>query len=338
MSRRVGVLVVALLLVGAGCGGGSGVVTADAFVNGIDDVCRTLDRDLGDLGSPSSLDEMATYASDASKAFESALSDLKQLKVPANGSVVADAKDLLGHFDDEITQLDKIAKSAAAGDQDTASGQVTAFNTTFGEANDLGGSLGARRCSFDPMFAFDVAGPPVTDPPATDPPATDPPVTDPSIAPPPTVSNASNKTVLALAGELPPTDGYTFAPTDDAIIQTFILVLDSVAGSAAQAGQVAGTEVIDSAGTVIARVFVFLPEATLPAGVMDELVPVVVGPAVTSPAAYGLVSGVGYSDGNGTFFFGSNDPTAAGVVLWAVGADQAGLDAGVGAFLAALAG
>ncbi len=125
MSRRVGVVLVALLGVGAGCGSGGGVVSSDAFVNDIDDICRTLDRDLGDLGSPSSLGDLSAYASDASKAFESALADLKRLKVPADGSVVSDAKDLLAHFDDEITQLDQIAKAAGDGDQDTASGKIT---------------------------------------------------------------------------------------------------------------------------------------------------------------------------------------------------------------------
>ncbi len=113
-------------------------------------------------------------------------------------------------------------------------------------------------------------------------------------------------------------------------------MLDAATGTAAQPGQVAGTEVIDSTGVVIARVFVFVPDSSLAAGAVDELVPIVAGSAITAPAAYGMLSGVGYSDENGTFFLGSNDPTS--VVLWAVGADQAGLDAGVGAFLKALVG
>jgi hypothetical protein len=335
-KSRVVAVITAMVLVGtaAGCSDSGGVSTT-AFVDKVDEVCRTLGNDLRDLTVPASSADVSAFAGGASKAYETALADLKQLEVPDDKAVVASAKGLVSNFDDQITTLDDIAAAAKAGDQTTVDAKIATFEQLGTDNNDLAAAVGASRCALDPLFAFEVA-PPVTDPPVTDPPST----TAPADTLPPVTTVAStntNKTVSPLATDLAPAQGYTFVETGADTVNTFIGIIDSAPTIQAQSGLVAGVEVVDGSGIIAARIFVYLPDTALSPTAADELLPIVTAGAATTPATYGALTGLTYTDGEKSFFIGTDNAAGPQLVMWAISTDQATLDSAINAFTFALA-
>jgi hypothetical protein len=318
--------------IAASCGGSDGP-SSSAFVDRVNEVCRSLENDLGDLTAPTSNDELAGFATGASKAYENALADMKALEVPSDQAIVSSAKNLVANFDDQVTALDDIAAAASAADQATIDSKIAAFDSLSTDNADLADSLGAGRCALDSLFSFEIA-PPVTDPPVTDPPVTDPPATDPPVTTP--VSD-TNKTIETLATDLAPAQGFTFVESDQSVVETFIGIIDSAPTIAAVPGMVAGIDVVDGAGVVTTRIFIYLPETTLPPGTPDELLPIITAGNPTTPGTYGILAGASYTDGDKFYFVGTDTPAAANLLLWAISTDTASLDTAIGAFTFALA-
>ncbi|MBI4934210.1 MAG: hypothetical protein HY828_10055 [Actinobacteria bacterium] len=331
-KRLATVAALVLSTVAASCGGDDGPTSSD-FVDRVNEICRTLDNDLSDLTTPTSNAELAPFASGASKAYENALADMKALEVPSDDAVVADAKGLVANFDDQVTTLDDIAAAATADDQATIDSNIATFETLSTDNADLAEGLGAERCALDPLFAFEVA-PPVTDPPVTEPVDTTPVDTTPA---PTTPVSSTNKTIEPLAADLAPAQGFTFVESDQAVVETFISVIDSSPTIAAVPGMVAGVDVVDSSGITTTRIFIYLPETTLPAGTPDELLPIVTDGNPTTPGTYGILAGVSYTDGDKFYFLGTDTPEAANLLMWAISTDTASLDTAIGAFTFALA-
>jgi hypothetical protein len=332
-KRMATVAALVLSTVAASCGGDDGPTSSD-FVDRVNEICRTLDNDLGDLTTPTSNAELATFASGASKAYENALADMKALEVPSDDAVVANAKGLVANFDDQVTTLDDIAAAATADDQATIDSNIATFETLGTDNADLAEGLGAERCALDPLFAFEVA-PPVTDPPVTDPPVDTTPVDTTPVDT--TAVSGTNKTIEPLAADLAPAQGFTFVESDQAVVETFISVIDSSPTIAAVPGMVAGVDVIDSGGITTTRIFIYLPETTLPAGTPDELLPIVTDGNPTTPGTYGILAGANYTDGDKFYFLGTDTPEAANLLMWAISTDAASLDTAIGAFTFALA-
>jgi hypothetical protein len=319
-------------LVATACGGSDGP-SSSAFVDRVNDVCRSLEKDLGDLTAPTSNAELADFATGASKAYENALADLKALEVPSDQTIVSSAKALVGNFDDQVTALDGVASAASADDQATIDSTIATFDSLSSDNADLADSLGAGRCDLDPLFSFEIA-PPVTDPPVTDPPVTDPVETTPLDTTP---VSGTNKTIETLATDLAPAQGFTFMESDQSVVETFISIIDSVPTIAAVPGMVAGVDVVDGGGVVTTRIFIYLPETTLPAGTPDELLPAITAGNPTTPGTYGVLAGASYTDGDKFYFVGTDTPEAANLLLWAIATDTASLDTAIGAFTFALA-
>jgi hypothetical protein len=338
ISRIIAVsAVVALVGVSAGCGN-DGVNSSD-FVDRVNEVCRSLDNDLSELATPASVSEVSDFASGASKAYENALADLKKLEVPDDQAVVASARGLLANFDDQVTTLDDIAAAGAAGDQATVDAKIETFNTLGADNNDLAGALDAERCVLDPLFAFAVA-PPVTEPPVTDPPATEPPATTAPVTQPPAttvVGTGTNKTIEDLAKDLAPAEGFRFLNSDTAVVETFIGAIDTAPSVAAQPGMVAGVDVVDGNDIVTTRIFLYLPEAPLPATAPGELEPILTDGNPTTPGSYGVFTGLNYTDGDKFYFVGTDNPASASLLLWAIATDAASLETAISAFTTALA-
>lgn len=333
-SKRVAIAAALVLgTVAASCGGDDGPSSSD-FVDSVNEICRSLDNDLQDLATPTSNAELSDFASGASKAYENALADMKALEVPSDDAAVASAKGLVVNFDDQVTTLDDIATAAAAADQATIDSNIATFESLSSDNADLADELGADRCALDPLFFFEVA-PPVTDPPVTDPPVATTPVATAPVATAPV--SGSNKTIEPLASELAPAQGFTFVESDQAVIETFITVIDSSPTIAAVPGMVAGIDVVDAGGITTTRIFIYLPETTLPAGTPDELLPIITDGNPTTPGTYGILTGVTYTDGDKFYFVGTDTPAAANLLMWAISTDATSLDTAVAAFTFALA-
>lgn len=325
--------VATLGFVTAACGGDSAPSSGE-FVGRVDEICRTLGNDLDDLVQPTDLAGLSGFASDASKAFENSLADLKALKVPGDDAVVADAKQLVSTLDDQISTLDDMASAATAGDQATVDQHIATFTAAETDLAGTADDLGAGRCALDPLFAFEVA-PPVTEPPVTEPPVTEPPVTEPPITEPPAASG--NKTIEPFAVDMTAVPGFTFVDADQSIVETFLGIIETAPSVAAAPGMVAGIDVVDATGVTTTRIFVFLPESPLPASTGDELVPIVANGATTTPGAYGFASGATYTDGDKFYFIGADDETAPNIVVWAVSVDSTTMEAAMSAFQTSLA-
>jgi hypothetical protein len=332
-SKRVAI-VAALMMstVAASCGGSDGP-SSSAFVDRVNEICRSLDNDLSDLTTPTSNAELATFATGASKAYENALADMKALEVPSDQAVVASAKGLVANFDDQVTTLDDIAAAAKIDEQATIDTNIATFDTLGTDNADLAASLGAERCALDPLFSFEVAPPP-TDPPVTEPATTTPVDTTPVDTTP---AAGTNKTIETLATDLAPAQGFTFVESDQSVVETFISVIDSSPTIAAVPGMVAGVDVVDASGITTTRIFIYLPETTLPAGTPDELLPIITAGNPTTPGVYGVLAGVNYTDGDKFYFVGTDTPEAANLLLWAISTDTASLDTAIAAFTFALA-
>jgi hypothetical protein len=333
-NSRIAAVLAVTALVGIAAGCGSDGVNSSDFVGRVNEVCRSLDNDLSELTTPASAGEVSDFASGASKAYENALADLKKLEVPDDQAVVASARGLVANFDDQITTLDDVAAAAAAADQATVDAKIETFNTLGADNNDLADALDAEQCVLDPLFAFAIA-PPVTEPPVTEPPVTEPPVTQPPATT--VVATGTNKTIEDLAKDLAPAEGYRFLNSDTAVVETFIGAIDSAPSVAAQPGMVAGVDVVDSSDIVTTRVFIYLPEAPLPATAPGELEPILTDGNPTTPGTYGVFTGVNYTDGDKFYFVGTDNPASASLLVWAIATDAASLESAIAAFTTALA-
>jgi hypothetical protein len=131
---------IAVIAVMAACGNdGPKTLSADAFVDKVNGICRTATRTVEDLDV-----ESDTYFSDVDDALQQAVDGLTPIKAPKE--LATDFEDLLTNFDDQSTQLGKLAKAAKAGDSE---GLATAGDKLTGlaaDSDDLTDSLGVRSC------------------------------------------------------------------------------------------------------------------------------------------------------------------------------------------------
>ncbi|MEI7546827.1 MAG: hypothetical protein WCK21_02035 [Actinomycetota bacterium] len=237
------------------------------FVASIDGICNTLGKGLADLDAPTSLDDVGGFAADASQLFLTGVTQLKKLPVPANAPHVADANDLVSKLDHLVDVLDDVATAAKKGDTATVGSRTDEFESVRGDISDLADSLDASHCGLDPQF--DQMAPPVTEPPATQPPTTRGGTTA-----------GSNKNTISLTKTLKPAAGFSFADVADSLLTTWTSVVDSSPTARAITGGVTGVEV-SSNGKLLGRVFIFIPDSTVPFTALDDF-----GPTLTSGAKY----------------------------------------------------
>ena len=75
-------LIVALVGIAAGCGGGSGQLSADEYRQQADAICKEADEKLDKLGEPESLEEFRELMKDAQPTIEQTVDDLGELDPP----------------------------------------------------------------------------------------------------------------------------------------------------------------------------------------------------------------------------------------------------------------
>jgi hypothetical protein len=331
-KRMVVAAALAVALTVASCGGGKAGPTTAAFSDQLAAICRTINRGIGNLDAPASLDDVHGNASDASALYEDGLTELKKLTIPSSDKqFAADVKDLISSFEDQLDTLDAIAKAAKENDQDTVDARMSKLTDQASESNDLADSLDISRCQLDPVFES-VVTTPVTEPPvpltlpiATLPVETIPPET----IPPDTTPIDGNKTILSSA-DLVPLGDYTFADAPDEANSGFETLLDLAPSIAAQSGRITGVDVIDSSGQTMGRVFAFESDTDpLTPGSFEEVTPYITSDTPTTPKTVGSLNGLAWTDADGTvnFLVGVQN-----VVLWAFAPSQDLLDAALQAW------
>jgi hypothetical protein len=318
------IVVIALVAVSASCGGddGAGLSIAE-YGDQLNDICRTADREIGDLDEPTTLDDLSGYADDASQAVQDAVRDIKKLSLPVDKSYAADAKDLIASFEDQIDLVDDISKAAGDGDDATVTAKSAKLARSVRDSAALADDLDAKRCALAPLSAASLAAPidtvpletvPVdTLPPITLPPVTVAPVTAPPVDTTPIGSDDDNKTVEALVPQLTPVGGFSFEDVDATVLGSFRTLLGLGPIVALQPGTIGGVTVFDDTGSGVGRVFVFVATGALAAGSAEEVYSsFTVEPTVQANIAG--YEGFTYATEDAQFFIGIQGDVVAWVV------------------------
>src|SRR5258706_5023772 len=168
MNKRVVVsAALAIALTVSSCGGNSTGPTTAVLSDQLATVCRSINRGIGNLDAPTSLDDVRSNATDASALYEDGLTQLKKLPVPTSDKQFAsDVKDLISSFEDQLDTLDAIAKAAKENDQGSVDTRMNKLTDQASESNDLAASLEISRCHIDPVFTDTVDTTPATTEPA----------------------------------------------------------------------------------------------------------------------------------------------------------------------------
>ena len=318
-----GALVVLTLALGA-CGDDGGT-NAESFTTQLEDLCRPLKKDLGKLDAPQTLADAGVVAHEASQLIEDGLIDMRKLAIPkGDASFASDAADLFDNYDDQVNLLDEVVAAAANDDQATADVKIAKFLEVAGEGNDLADALDANRCKFDLLFATGIETP------ETLPVDTLPPDTLPlDTLPTDTVAPAGdNKLVETLAPNLVPLGDYSFADASPDIIDSFRSLVATSPLLAAQPGSIAAVEVLDSAGTAFARVFLLVVDAPLvTSGSVEEFAPLVAEGQPITPATVAGIDGVRWTSVDGKEFFLAN---VEDLVIWVIATDPGDLEVSLG--------
>jgi hypothetical protein len=326
-KRAVVSAAVAITFILSACGGTTAGTTPSAFSDQLATVCRTINRGIGNLGAPASLDDVRSNASDASTLYEEGITQLKKLTVPTSDTQFAsDVKDLIASFGDQLDTLDAIAKAAKEKDQSTVDTRMSKLTDQASQSNDLADSLNISRCQIDPVFAT-IATTPTTEPavpltlpiaPTTS--ATIPPDTLPADTAPP----STNKVIVSSAA-LVPLGSYTFADAPASAITGFQTLLDLAPSMASQSGRITGLDVVDSTGATMGRLFAFESDTDpLTPGSFDEVTPAITSDTPTTPKTVGTLDGLSWTDPDGTVNF---LVAVANVLLWSFAPSQDLLDA-----------
>jgi hypothetical protein len=340
--KLTSVAVLALFAVSTACGGDSAGLSTSQYGDQLNDICRTADREIGDLDEPTSLDDLSAYADDASQVVQDAVKDIKKLPLPGDKSYASDAKDLIASLEDQVDLVDDIARAAGDGDQ----AEVTAKSEKLAEAAEesagLADDLDAKRCALAPMSAAAVAAPVDTIPVETVPVETVPPITLPPVTvPPQTVPDTTpltptddNKTVELLVPQLSPAGAYSFEDVTAEALSGFQALLGLGPVVAGQPGTIGGVTVYDDAGNGFGRVFVYVSTGTLEPGSADEVYfNFTVEPS--SPANFVGYEGFTYQSDDGTSFFIG---VQGDVIAWVVAPTFDGLEPSLQAVVESIVG
>jgi len=138
-------------LVGAGCSGSGGSsssgaprLTHDQYVTSASAVCRRYQQQIVELGTPSSLDGLASAGEQALDLQRKELAALRALRPPA--SEQAQVTEMLNGVEGAIATGEKLVTAAKAGDVATVASTASQLGTELQAANDLAAKLGLGDC------------------------------------------------------------------------------------------------------------------------------------------------------------------------------------------------
>lgn len=134
-----GSLVVMALTMGACGDSGTKSLSEDDFVTEMNAICRSADRAINKLDPTDS-----GYFNDITDVMQTGLDDLNKLKAPK--ALQADFDDFTANLDDQLTQVEKLAKAVKNDDNDAAVKAGDKLNTLAADGDDLADSIGADKC------------------------------------------------------------------------------------------------------------------------------------------------------------------------------------------------
>jgi hypothetical protein len=259
-TRRLAVIATTVLLVSA-CGGGGGV-SAEDFIDELEDICRDLERDLDRLDEPDSYESLADLARDARDLIEDAFDAMSDLEVP--DELQRDMDDFLELVEENSDIVRDLGR--AADDEDDAA--IADLNERLGrvreDRNEVAEDLGADRCisedDEDPDPTTDSTAAPTTAPtttaPPTSAPVTAPPISQVPITSPTTVAiDPEGIGTIDIATAFAPPAGFVLQDAGEETLSTIKNAIALTPALANNVSSVGATLIVDETDTVAAVMF-----------------------------------------------------------------------------------
>jgi hypothetical protein len=146
--RRAALLVLALALVAAGCGGGKGKpLTKEDYASKADAICGKYNQQTKGLPNPKNLSDLANVADQTLAILGRSISDLDKLEPPASEKALSDQ--WLTQVKNLRDDLQKISDQAKAGDKQGMLAVVPKAQDDNAKSNQLATQLGMSVCNKD---------------------------------------------------------------------------------------------------------------------------------------------------------------------------------------------
>lgn len=281
----------------ASCGGGSGTLSEDDFVELMADICADAERGLDRLDAPADLAGLESFSQDASEVLTETSERLSKLKAPDDFAV--DFDNFVANIDDQIDALDDLE---AAGRNDNDAAAEAAF-VLLGDLNversQLGEDLGVDECvnddettTSDPVATEAATTVPADTVPLTLPPTLPPQTAAPDTTPVETVpietipSNGQLFTVVDLSTVFVAPEDFTLVNSEPAAAQAFIDIVASVPALNEGVLEMGVGVLLDATGTPVATIVAGIAIGDAMPGEWKDLLCGTVGTLRTSASGY----------------------------------------------------
>jgi hypothetical protein len=141
MRALVAVLVGALVLLAAGCGGGDARLSTEEFQS---QICAKYQKQLKALGSPSSLDEIPDLVEQALAILNKEVDEIAALNPPEK--LQSDFDKMIAASNKTKAAADDLSAAAKSGDQAAVQQALEDGNAASKEADQLATGLGLSEC------------------------------------------------------------------------------------------------------------------------------------------------------------------------------------------------
>jgi hypothetical protein len=146
MRVSVAALAGVLVLLVAGCGGGSGGrLSKEDFQSQANAICAKYQKQIDAIGAPSSLDEIPDLISQILPILNKEIDEISALEPPEE--LQSDLDKMLAATDRTKAAADDLSEAAKAGDQAAVQKALEEGNAASKEADDLAANLGLQDCN-----------------------------------------------------------------------------------------------------------------------------------------------------------------------------------------------
>jgi hypothetical protein len=138
------VLVLAVLVLGAGCGGDEGL-SREEFVSEAEAICDEFDQRVNEVDEPESPADVERYVNEVRPVVENGLNELRELQPPEEFQERWDV--LMARNDEGLEALDDLAQAGANGDEARVQEIIEDASRRDGESDRIAQELGLQKCT-----------------------------------------------------------------------------------------------------------------------------------------------------------------------------------------------
>jgi hypothetical protein len=144
MLRLVWVLVGALLLLAAGCGGGEDRLSTAEFQERVNAICTKYDKQIDAIATPSSVEEIPAYVAKVLPLVEREVDEMKAVEPPEDDQETFDA--MIGEAEKALEAGRDLSDAAEENDQAAIENALNEGNAASDRADEHARELGLTDC------------------------------------------------------------------------------------------------------------------------------------------------------------------------------------------------